>query len=449
MRQYFGTDGVRGLANGDTMTPEFALELGRALGHKLRTQARAHQVVIGKDTRLSGYMLETALSSGLCSAGVDVWLCGPIPTPAIAFLTHSMRADAGVVISASHNPFEDNGIKIFGADGFKLPDDAEAAIERLLFSDGLKAARPQGRDIGKAHRIDDAVGRYVQRCKESFPRELDLAGVKIVIDAAHGAAYKSAPAVFRELGATVVTVGDEPDGININANCGALHPDGMRQLVRQHGADIGISLDGDADRVILTDERGEIIDGDQVLAILARELHARGALKGGGVVATVMSNIGLERSLAEVKLSLVRTAVGDRYVVQQMREGGYNLGGEQSGHLVCLDHSTTGDGIVAALSVLSAARRRNSRVSDLARVMEVFPQRLVNIKVPRKQPLDELPQVMASIKAAEERLGDAGRVLVRYSGTELKARVMVEGPNEALVEALANGIADELRSALS
>ncbi|MCC6810770.1 MAG: phosphoglucosamine mutase [Deltaproteobacteria bacterium] len=448
-RKYFGTDGIRGVANGEQMTPELALELGRALGALLKTSARTHQVVIGKDTRLSGYMLETALSSGLCSVGVDVWLCGPLPTPGVAFLTHSMRADAGVVISASHNPFEDNGIKIFAADGFKLPDERELEIEKLMFTDALKQKRAHGSQIGKAHRIDDAVGRYVVHCKSAFPKDLDLGGLKIVVDCAHGAAYRAAPLVFRELGAQVVAIGDTPDGVNINAGFGALHPEKLRAAVREHRADIGIALDGDADRVIIVDEKGEAIDGDQILAVLAKQMHASGALKGGTVVATVMSNIGLDRAVSGMGLKLERTAVGDRYVVQRMREGGFNLGGEQSGHVVCLDHGTTGDGVVAALLVLAEAGRTKKPVSSLRGVMEVFPQALVNVKVSRRVALDTLPNVKEAIAAAETTLGQSGRVLVRFSGTELKVRVMVEGPDKASVDGHCKVIAGEIEKVLA
>jgi phosphoglucosamine mutase len=448
-RRYFGTDGIRGIANGESMTPELALELGRALGMRLKKSKRTHQVVIGKDTRVSGYMIETALSSGLCSVGVDVWGCGPLPTPGIAFLTHSMRADAGVVISASHNPFEDNGIKIFGADGFKLPDEEEAEIEALMFSEELKRVRPTGEGIGKAHRIDDAVGRYVVHCKRAFDESLDLAGLKIVIDCANGAAYRSAPMVFRELGAKVYTIGSEPDGININADIGALYTAKLCAMVKEKGADLGIALDGDADRVIIIDDQCRIVDGDQLLAILAHDFAKNGKLKGDGIVATVMSNIGLERSLAKSNLKLHRTAVGDRYVVQHMREHAMNLGGEQSGHVLCLDHATTGDGVVAALALLSVARRRQQTISELAKVMSVFPQKLVNVVVQKRVPLEDIESVQKAIKHAEAKLGADGRVLVRMSGTELKARVMVEGPTSDVVETLAHAIADEVKRALA
>lgn len=448
-RKYFGTDGVRGVANGEQMTPELALELGRALGVLIKDSNRPHQVVIGKDTRLSGYMLETALSSGLCSVGIDVWLCGPLPTPGVAFLTQSMRADAGVVISASHNPFEDNGIKIFHRDGFKLPDERELEIERLLFSEELKQKRAHGKAIGKAHRIDDAVGRYVVHCKSAFPKDLDLVGLKIVVDCAHGAAYRVAPLVFAELGAEVFTIGDKPDGININADCGALHPEKLRAEVKARGAHMGIALDGDADRIIIVDEHGNDIDGDQILAILARQMKSAEKLKGHTVIATVMSNIGLERSLAGAGIKLERTAVGDRYVVQRMREGGFNLGGEQSGHVVCLDHGTTGDGVVAALLVLAQAVRSEQPMSVLRKVMEVFPQSLVNVKVKKRVALDTLPSVQSMIKSTEQALGSDGRVLVRFSGTELKVRVMVEGPSKDMVDNHARAIANEIEVALS
>ncbi len=447
MRKLFGTDGVRGLANQD-LTPELALALGRALGVHIKRGARTHQVVIGKDTRLSGYMLETALSAGLCSVGVDVWLCGPLPTPGIAFLTQSMRADAGVVISASHNPFADNGIKIFGHDGFKLPDDEEDALEMLMGSEALGKIRPSGEGIGKARRIDDSVGRYVVYLKTLFPKDLDLAGITLVVDAGHGAAYRVAPMVFSELGAKVISIGDDPSGTNIN-DSGALHPEAMCAAVKKHGADLGIALDGDADRVIVACEKGELLDGDHLLAIFARQMLSEKQLTGGGVVATVMSNLGLEQSLTACGLKLLRAPVGDRYVVEEMRRGGFNLGGEQSGHIVNLDHATTGDGVVAALMLLQAARRQSQTVSELGRCMETLPQVLLGIKVKSKPPFSELPKVASAIAAAEKALGDNGRVLVRYSGTENKARVMVEGRDESRVNQFAQDIANEIEAALA
>ena len=352
-RHLFGTDGVRGTANVEPMTSETALRLGRALAHVSKRSQRRHKILIGKDTRLSGYMLETAMASGICSMGVDVLLVGPLPTPGIAFLTRTMRADAGVVISASHNPFQDNGIKFFSQAGFKLPDDVEAEIERLVLSDSIDTLRPTATEIGKAFRVDDAVGRYNVFVKNTFPRHLTLDGIKIVVDCGHGAAYRVAPEVLEELGASVVALGVDPDGQNINQGCGALHPEALAIAVRQHGAHVGIALDGDADRVIFVDEKGEIVDGDQVMAMLATDLSARGELKQSTLVATVMSNLGLHVSMRERGIRVLTTPVGDRYVVEEMVRGGYNLGGEQSGHIVFLDHNTTGDGLISALSVLA------------------------------------------------------------------------------------------------
>jgi len=448
-REFFGTDGVRGIANLGSMTPEFALELGRALGVLIKKDTRIHQVVIGKDTRVSGYMLETALSSGLCSVGVDVWLCGPLPTPGIAFLTHSMRADAGVMISASHNSFEDNGIKIFGPDGFKLRDDNEVELEELLKNQKLKMIRPIGSEIGKAHRIDDAVGRYIVYLKSTFPKTLNLVGVRIVVDAGHGAAYRVAPAVFTELGATVTLCGADPNGININDGCGALQPNTAQQLVKNLKYDLGIALDGDADRVTIIDDEGQILDGDHLLAIFASWLNKNDKLRGGGIVATIMSNLGLELSLQSQGLRLHRTPVGDRYVMEKMCEGNFNLGGEQSGHIIWLDHSTTGDGLLAVLLLLTIAKQMNVRVSELKKCMTAYPQHFENVLVTQRRPLGDLALVQTAIRDAEATLGNHGRVLVRYSGTELKARVMVEGRDHAMIYRLANHIADAIKMDLA
>lgn len=426
-RRLFGTDGIRGEANVHPMTPEVALRVGMAVAVHFGCDGR---VLVGKDTRLSGYLLESALASGLSAMGADVLFVGPMPTPGIAYLTHSMRATAGVVISASHNPFHDNGIKLFGADGYKLPDEVEAHLESLMESDDLEARRARASDIGRAQRIDDAAGRYITHLKQAFPKGRDLGGLKIVIDCAHGAAYRIAPTVLAELGAEVVTRGVEPNGLNINDGCGATHPEQLGRAVLETGADLGIALDGDADRAIFADERGQIVDGDAILAMCARDLHQRGELEGGAVVATVMSNLGLDRSLAEVGIGLLRTPVGDRYVVEAMRSGGCNLGGEQSGHVVFLDHCTTGDGVVAALQVLTILRRTHSPLSRLARVMTRVPQMLRSFAVARKEPLDRLPGLRKAIRQIEQELGDEGRVLVRYSGTEAKMRVMVESVDE-------------------
>jgi phosphoglucosamine mutase len=401
-------------------------------------------------------MLEQAIASGICSMGVDVMLCGPLPTPGIAFLTESMRADAGVVISASHNPYQDNGIKFFSRDGFKLPDEMELDIERLVLdaspedagAERFRALRPTATRIGKAKRIDDAIGRYVVFLKSLFPKDLTLDGLTVVVDCAHGAAYHVAPAVLEELGAKVIPLGVKPDGTNINDGCGAVHPEGMARAIQKHGADLGLALDGDADRVILADERGRVVDGDAIMALVGRDLIRRGTLAKRTVVATVMSNLGLERSLAEVRGKVVRTAVGDRYVVEQMRRAGYNFGGEQSGHLIFLDHVTTGDGVAAALNVLAVMQREGRPLSALARCFEPVPQALVNVAVRERRPLAELPVVGRAIAGVERALGADGRVLVRFSGTENKVRVLVEGPDAKRIRAHAELIADELRKAI-
>jgi phosphoglucosamine mutase len=448
-RKLFGTDGIRGIANMEPMTPETVLRLGRAVGHYFQTSGdRRHKIVIGKDTRLSGYMIETALASGLCSMGVDPLLVGPMPTPGIAFLTRSLRADAGVAISASHNPFEDNGIKFFGPDGFKLPDDAEAVIEDLIDGGEIDRVRPTAGGIGKAYRIDDANGRYNEFLKNVVPRELTFDGLRVVVDTSHGAAYRIAPMVLQELGAEVITIGNHPDGININDGCGSLHLNVLRERVRREGADVGVALDGDADRAILVDELGEVIDGDRIMAILALDLQARGRLRKNTVVATVMSNLGLEVMLRERGISLVRTAVGDRYVVERMRADGFNFGGEQSGHIINLDCSTTGDGLVTALSVISILAERGVSLSSLRDCMTVFPQTLINLRVRERRELNGLAPVADAIRGAESMLGDRGRVLVRYSGTELVARVMVEGEDESTVNEHAEAIADAIRRVL-
>ena len=434
-RLYFGTDGIRGRVNAHPMTAEFTLRLGKAIGIYLRNQVgRKPRVLIGKDTRLSGYMFETALSSGLVATGADVLLVGPLPTPAIAFLSSGMRCDVGVVISASHNPFEDNGIKLFDQDGYKFPDAVELEIEALLADNGLDRHHVYGADIGKAFRIDDALGRYSVFAKSVFPRGRTLEGKRIVIDCANGAGYKVAPEVLIELGAEVVPVNVNPDGININRDCGALNPDRMSERVLRERADVGIALDGDADRCVLCDHTGALVDGDQILAILASKMIGTGTLPNKSVVATVMSNLGLERYLAQLGGSLIRTKVGDRYVVESMRAGNHPLGGEQSGHIVQLQHSTTGDGLMAALSVLGSVVDADSKLHELARVMKKYPQRLRNIRVTEKRPLEELDSVQQAIQAVENQLGSEGRVLVRYSGTEKKARVMVEGPSVEVVD---------------
>jgi phosphoglucosamine mutase len=446
-RKLFGTDGVRGVANIEPMTTETAMRLGRAVAHLYHRAGHRGKIVIGKDTRLSGYMFEQAMAAGICSMGADVLLCGPLPTPGIAFITSSMRADAGIVISASHNPYQDNGIKIFAADGFKLPDAAEARIEDLMCSRELDDARPPASAVGKATRIDDARGRYIVFLKNSFPRQFTLDGFKIVVDCAHGAAYRVAPAVFQELGATVYALGDEPDGRNINDGVGALHPRGMCQAVVDLGAHVGVALDGDADRVIFADEKGRIVDGDAIMALCARRMIQRGELQQNTLVATVMSNLGLQRAIEQLGGRLVRTQVGDRYVVEEMRRSGYNLGGEQSGHLIFLDHMTTGDGIIAALQVLALMQEQNRPLSELARLMQPYPQVLVNVKVQQRRPLDQLTEVTRLLADIEGKLGVNGRVLLRYSGTEPKARVMVEGTDEATITSYAHELAEAILAA--
>ena len=447
-RRLFGTDGIRGVANQYPMTAEIALALGRAVAERFRKGGRRCRVVIGKDTRLSGYMIESALEAGIVSAGADVMLVGPLPTPAIAFITSSMRADAGVVISASHNPYQDNGIKIFASDGFKLPDDVEADIERRMADPEAPTPGPEPK-IGKAIRIDDAEGRYVQFLKHSFPKARTLDGVRVVVDCANGAAYTVAPQVFSELGADVTVLSAEPNGRNINDGCGALHPEKVAAEVRRTRSAIGVALDGDADRVILADERGEIVDGDPIMAILGTRLLARGALPGNTVVATAMSNLGLERALAAREGKLLRAPVGDRYVVEAMREQGFVFGGEQSGHIIFLEEATTGDGLLAALQILSVMVQEERPLSELAAIMTRYPQVLINFTVARKPPIDELSAVAAVIRRVEKAMGQDGRVLVRYSGTEPKARVMIEGTDENTIRAYAEEIVATMQKALA
>ena len=448
-KRLFGTDGVRGVANIEPMTTEVAMQLGRGLAYVLRQKNQRPRILIGKDTRLSGYMIENALASGICSMGADVLLVGPMPTPGIAFLTRSMRANAGVVISASHNPFQDNGIKIFAAAGFKLDDGLEAEIEELVLNDHYPGFQVTAKAVGKAFRLDDAAGRYIVRLKQSFPDALNLDGLKIGIDCAHGAAYKIAPAVFEELGASVTAIGVKPTGHNINKNCGSLYPERIASVVKNRGLDLGVALDGDADRAIFVDENGGVVDGDYILAICAKDLISRRALKKRTVVATVMSNLGLEKALSRMGARLVRTQVGDRYVVEAMRQRKLNLGGEQSGHLIFLDHNTTGDGILSTLMLLSVMLRENRSLTDLTDVMETFPQLLLNLKVGRKTPLAELKELPQAIKQVEAELGDQGRVLVRYSGAEALLRIMVEAESDALVRRTAESLAHAAKAELS
>ncbi|MBM2802327.1 MAG: glmM [Deltaproteobacteria bacterium] len=467
-RRLFGTDGVRGVANQEPMTSEMALKLGRAIARVLHepdpsdqsgrgrppsfavrngeTDKHRFKILIGKDTRLSGYMLETALASGIVSMGADVLLVGPLPTPGVAFLTRSMRADAGVVISASHNPYQDNGIKFFSWDGFKLPDEVEARMEEMIFGGELEEARPTASAIGKAFRVSDAVGRYNVFLKNSFRRRLTLEGLKIVVDCGNGAAYKVVPEVLAELGADILPIGVQPDGENINRRCGALHPESAREVLLHEGADFAVALDGDADRAVFIDETGEILDGDHVLAICALDMQEKGVLKGGGVVATVMSNLGLDLAMQKAGLEVVRTQVGDRYVVERMLEGNYNLGGEQSGHILFLDHNSTGDGAVTCLQMLALMVEKRKRLSELHSVMRRLPQVLVNVGVRERKELAHMPKVMRKIDEIEKSLAGRGRVLVRYSGTELLARVMLEGEDQKKIRAMADAIASEIRA---
>jgi phosphoglucosamine mutase len=437
-RKYFGTDGVRGTANSGVMTADMVLKIGMAAGNLYRRGNHRHRVVIGKDTRLSGYMLEQALTAGLLAAGMDVFLFGPLPTPAVAMLTRSMRADLGVMISASHNPFQDNGIKIFGPDGFKLSDEQELEIEAMLDDPKLMTLAAPDK-IGRAKRIEDAQARYIEFAKRTYPKDMTLDGLRVVIDTANGAAYKVAPTALWELGAEVIQIGHEPNGTNINEKCGSTHTEAMCAKVKELRADIGIALDGDADRVIIADDKGKVVDGDQLMALMATSWARRGELQGGGLVATIMSNLGLERYLADQKLSLVRTKVGDRYVVEHMRANGFNVGGEQSGHIVLSDFSTTGDGLLAALQVLAEVKRADKPVSEVCNLFTPLPQILKNVKFKEGAPLQD-NQVQKMIADAEQRLGNSGRIVIRPSGTEPVIRVMAEGDDERLVR----NIVDEL-----
>jgi phosphoglucosamine mutase len=437
-RKYFGTDGVRGAANAGAMTADMVLKIGMAAGNLYRRGHHRHRVVIGKDTRLSGYMIENALASGLLAAGMDVFMFGPLPTPAVAMLTRSMRADLGVMISASHNPFQDNGIKIFGPDGFKLSDERELEIEAML-DDPKLMSMAASEKIGRAKRIEDAQARYIEFAKRTYPKDMTLDGLRVVIDTANGAAYRVAPTALWELGAEVIQIGHEPNGLNINEKCGSTHPEAMCAKVQELRADIGVALDGDADRVIIADDKGRVVDGDQLMALITTSWAKRGELRGGGLVATIMSNLGLERFLAAQKLNLIRTKVGDRYVVEHMRAHGYNVGGEQSGHIVLSDFSTTGDGLLAALQVLAEVKRAGKPVSEVCNLFAPLPQILKNVKFKQGKPLDD-NQVIKTISEAERRLGNSGRLVIRPSGTEPVIRVMAEGDDEGLVRT----IVDEL-----
>jgi len=442
MRKFFGTDGIRGQANTFPITAEMALKVGMAAGIAFKNGGHRHRVVIGKDTRLSGYMIENALVAGFTSVGMDAFLLGPMPTPSVAMLTHSLRADLGVMISASHNPFQDNGIKFFGPDGFKLSDAIELEIERIATSD-MSALLPGPRDLGRAKRIEGAQQRYIEFAKRTLPRDMSLEGIRVAIDCANGAAYKVAPEALWELGADVISLGVSPDGFNINKDCGSTSTDALIRKVHEVRADIGIALDGDADRVIIVDEHGKVVDGDQLMAVVAQSWQANGRLSAPGIVATVMSNLGLERYLDSLDLGLVRTKVGDRYVVERMRADGYNVGGEQSGHIVLSDFATTGDGLIAALQIMACVKDQNRPVSEVCRRFEPVPQILKNVRYQGGEPLEK-EDVKSAIRDGEGRLGKNGRLVIRASGTEPVIRVMAEGDDADLVSQVVNDIADSV-----
>lgn len=445
----FGTDGIRGRVNTYPMTPENALRVGMAAAIVLGKEHHGRNtVLIGKDTRLSGYMIESALTSGICSMGMNVTLVGPLPTPGIAFLTRTLRIDAGVVISASHNPFYDNGIKFFSYNGFKLPDDIEKKIEELVKDDSIGRYRAKGEEVGKATRLDDATGRYIEYIKSTLKRGVTFEGMKVVVDSANGAAYKITPWLLRELGADVVSINDRPDGININNRCGALHMEGLSKAVIQHKADVGIAHDGDADRTILCDEKGRIIDGDQIMGMCAVDMNARGELRKSTVVATVMSNLGLEKYFEKNGIKLVRAKVGDRYVVEKMLSGDYNFGGEQSGHIIFLDYNTTGDGQITAVQVLNLMKNKNISLSRLSSPVKLFPQVLMNVEVGKVQDIRSVPSIMDAIRTAEKKLDGRGRILVRPSGTEPKIRVMLEGDDLKLIKRLGREVSKAIQESM-
>lgn len=441
MEKLFGTDGIRGTANTHPMTAEMALFLGRALAHVFKVGKKRHRILIGKDTRLSGYMLEQALASGVCSMGCDVLLVGPLPTPAISHLTHSMRADAGVMITASHNPFQDNGLKFFGPDGFKLADEKQDQIEALYTENHLESLRSTASQIGKAFRIKDASGRYISYVKSIFPFGLTLEGLTLVLDCAHGAAYSVAPAILEELGAKVIRMGVEPDGTNINGDCGALHPQNMQALVKQKKADLGIALDGDGDRLALCDHEGNLIHGDALLSLIAQDMMEQGTLAKNTLVATIMSSLAVDHLVQSWGGSVQRVDVGDRNVVESMRTNGFNFGGEQSGHLVFLDHSKTGDGMIAALKVLAVMQARQKPLAELASIFKPYPQILLNVRVRHKKDFNSIPDIKATIDRIESALAGQGRLLLRYSGTESLARVMIEGKQHEMIQGFAKELA--------
>jgi phosphoglucosamine mutase len=451
-KKIFGTDGVRGTANIEPVTAETALKLGRAAAHvfkNLESQARGrgrHKIVLGKDTRLSGYMLENGLSAGILSMGVDVLFIGPLPTPGVAYVTRSLRADAGIVITASHNPYDDNGIKFFRADGYKLDDNIEGRIEELVFSGDIENIRPTAAEVGKAVRIDDALGRYIEYAKSSVPRGMTLEGMRIAVDCAHGAAYKATPCVLSELGAEIFVYGNQPDGTNINKECGSIHPQQMRQKVWEHRAHLGIAHDGDADRVLLCDETGKLIDGDDLMAICGLDMLAQGSLREKTVVSTVMSNAGLDAVIEAAGGRVVRTAVGDKNVIDEMLRSGFNFGGEQSGHMIFRDHSTTGDGLVSALQILRIMKAKDQPLSKLAKCWTRYPQLISNLRVREKTPFEQLDGVMQLVSQAEAELKPVGgRVLLRYSGTESKARLLIEGPDNVVLERWSKKIGEAIR----
>lgn len=450
----FGTDGIRGTANQFPMVPDVVVKVGQAIGYLIRTgrissTSKNMKVVIGKDTRLSGYMIEQALSSGLNSMGIYVQLVGPLPTPGIGYLTRTMRAVAGIVISASHNAYQDNGIKIFGPDGFKLDDSLEKEIERLVAEDNLLSLLPPSNEVGRTRRIEDAQGRYIVHAKSTFPLEHTLEGMRIVLDTAHGAAYKVSPAIFEELGAEVIHLGSQPNGTNINDKSGALHPANIANTVRQYRADVGIGLDGDADRIVMVDDKGQIVNGDKVIAICAVHMKKKGELKNNTIVVTQMSNFGLEKKMTELGIKTIKTNVGDKYVVEEMRKNHYNLGGEQSGHIIFLDHSTTGDGTVAALNVLSVMRESGKKLSELATIFEELPQVLINCRVRNRKPLDEIKGYKELISEKEKELNGNGRLFIRFSGTEPLIRILAEGSSKEKISAIAEEIASFLEKELS
>ncbi len=454
-KRIFGTDGVRGVANVEPVTAETALKLGRAAAHVFTTlNPQAHppglrpKIVLGKDTRLSGYMLENALVAGITSLGVDVLLIGPLPTPGVAYITRSLRADAGIVLSASHNPYQDNGIKFFRHDGYKLDDEVEQKIEQLVFAGKIDSIRPTAKKIGRATRIDDALGRYVEFAKASFPRGMTLEKARIAVDVANGAGYKSTPCVLRELGAQVIVAHNQPNGTNINAGCGSTHPEEIQRIVKKSNAHIGIANDGDADRVLLCDEHGELVDGDEILAIASVDLLARGQLTQNTLVATVMSNFGLDETLAKHGGKVVRTKVGDRYVIEEMVRRDLNLGGEQSGHLIFRDFTTTGDGIISALQILRIMQATGQPLSELKKCLKKYPQAQRNLVVKEKRPFEELPQILSLVRETEHELNGKGRVLLRYSGTEPKIRLLIEGREQSQIDRQADRIADAIQSAI-